>query len=98
MAIGAFRLVAATVESLYVTSSPAPLELGFSSWIFALEIGNGVAVAAALAPAREASLVSPVEAMARGERELAARLHQRRDLWLGGGPGGRGGGGGAGPP
>jgi len=33
-------------------------------------------------PAREAALVSPVEAMARGERELAARLHQRRDLWL----------------
>jgi len=82
MAIGALRLVAATVESLYVTSRPAPLELTFSSWIFALAIGTGVAVAAALAPAREASLVSPVEAMARGERELAARLHQRRDLWL----------------
>ena len=82
MAIGALRLVAATVESLYVTSRPAPLELNFSSWIFALTLGAAVAVAAALAPAREASLVSPVEAMARGERELAARLHQRRDLWL----------------
>jgi putative ABC transport system permease protein len=82
MAIGALRLVAATVESLYLTSRPAPLELTFSSWIYALAIGAGVAVVAALAPAREASLVSPVEAMARGERELAARLHQRRDLWL----------------
>jgi putative ABC transport system permease protein len=82
MAVGALRLVAATVESLYVTSRPAPLELTLPSWIFALSIGTGVAVAAALAPAREASLVSPVEAMARGERELAARLHRWRDLWL----------------
>jgi putative ABC transport system permease protein len=82
MAIGALRLVAGTVQSLYVTSRPAPIELTFSSWVFALSTGAGVAVAAALAPAREASLVSPIEAMARGERELAARLHRRRDLWL----------------
>jgi putative ABC transport system permease protein len=82
LAIGALRMVAATVQSLYVTSRPAPLGLSFSYWIFGLAIGSGVAVAAALAPAREASLVPPVEAMARGERELAARLHQWRDLWL----------------
>jgi putative ABC transport system permease protein len=82
MAIGALRLVAATVQSLYVTSRPAPLELAFSSWVFAIAIGAAVAVASAFAPAREASLVSPVEAMARGERELAARLNERRDLWL----------------
>jgi putative ABC transport system permease protein len=82
LAIGTLRMVAATVQSLYVTSRPAPLELSFSYWIFALTIGTGVAVAAALAPAREASLVPPVEAMARGERELAARLHQWRHLLL----------------
>ena len=80
MAIGALRLVAVTVQSLYVTSRPAPLELSLSSWILALATGAGVAVAAALAPAREASLVSPVEAMARGARELAARTNQWRDL------------------
>lgn len=82
MAIGALRLVAATVQSLYVTSSPAPLGLSFSSWIFAVATGGAVAVASALAPAREASMVSPVESMARGKRELAARLNERRDLWL----------------
>jgi putative ABC transport system permease protein len=80
MAVGALRLVAATVQSLYVTSRPAPLELLLSSWALALGTGVGVAVAAALAPAREASLVSSVEAMARGGRELAARSHMWRDL------------------
>jgi putative ABC transport system permease protein len=46
-------------------------------------VGVGVALAAALAPAREAGRVSPVEAMARGQREYAARLHARRDLVAG---------------
>jgi putative ABC transport system permease protein len=82
MAVGALRLVAMTVQSLYVTSRPAPLELSLFSWFLALAAGAGVAVAAALAPAREASLVSPVEAMARGARELAARNRQWRDLFL----------------
>jgi putative ABC transport system permease protein len=91
MAVGALRLVAATVQSLYVTSRPAPLELSLSSWILALATGAGVAVAAALAPAREASLVSPVEAMARGARELAARSR----LWRDSGGVGRGTGAGA---
>ena len=27
-------------------------------------------------------MVSPVEAMARGEREYAARVHKFRDLWI----------------
>ena len=80
MAAGALRLVAATVQSLYVTSRPAPLELSFPSWMLALAAGAGVAVAAALGPALEASLVSPVEAMGRGARELAARSRQWRDL------------------
>ena len=82
MAIGALRLVAATVQSIYVTSRPAPLEMSLITWVLALGTGTGVAVAAALAPAREASLVSPTEAMARGARELSARGNQWRDLWL----------------
>jgi putative ABC transport system permease protein len=82
MAVGALRLVGATVQSLYVTSRPAPLELSLWSWILALVTSAGVAVAAALAPAREASQVAPVEAMARGARELAARSKQWRDLGL----------------
>jgi putative ABC transport system permease protein len=82
MAIGALRLVSATVQSIYVTSRPAPLEMSLITWVLALGSGTGVAVAAALAPAREASLVSPTEAMARGARELSARGNQWRDLWL----------------
>jgi putative ABC transport system permease protein len=82
MAVGAVRLVAATVDSLYVTSTPAPLALTLWSWLFAVSIGIGVAVAAALAPAREASQVSPVESMARGASETLARGHKVRDLCL----------------
>ena len=82
MAIGAVKLMAATVQSLYVTSRPGPLELNFSSVLFSFVIGIGVSVASAYSPAREASLVSPVEAMARGGREYIARVHKARDLWL----------------
>src|SRR5207302_3360116 len=33
-------------------------------------------------PAREASLVSTVEALARARREYSARVHKARDLWI----------------
>jgi len=47
----------------------------------ALAIGVGVAVASAYSPAREASLVSPVEAMARGgRREYDVRVNKLRDF------------------
>jgi putative ABC transport system permease protein len=82
MATGAVRLMAATVESLYVSSRPGTIELNAASVLFALAIGVGVAVASAFSPAREASQVSPVEAMARGRREYDARVHKARDLWL----------------
>jgi putative ABC transport system permease protein len=82
MATGAVKLMAATVESLYVSSRPGPIELSFTSVLLALAIGVGVAVASAYSPAREASLVSPVEAMGRGRREYDVRVHKGRDLWL----------------
>jgi putative ABC transport system permease protein len=82
MATGAVRLMAATVESLYVSSRPGTIDLSAASVLLALVIGVGVAVASAYAPAREASQVSPVEAMARGRREYDARVHKARDLWL----------------
>jgi putative ABC transport system permease protein len=82
MATGAVRLMSATVESLYVSSRPGPVELNAASLLLALAIGVGVAVLSAYSPAREASLVSPVEAMARGRREYDARVHKTRDLWL----------------
>jgi len=82
MATGAVRLMSTTVESLYVSSRPGPIELNAASLLLALAIGVGVAVLSACSPAREASLVSPVEAMARGRREYDARVHKTRDLWL----------------
>jgi putative ABC transport system permease protein len=82
MAIGAVRLLAATVDNLYVSSTPAPIELTPGIVLLGLAVGIGVSLASAASPAREASLVSPVEAMARGEREYAARVHRIRDLWI----------------
>jgi putative ABC transport system permease protein len=82
MASGAVRLMAATVESLYVSSRPGAIELSLGSVVLAFLIGVGVAVVSAYSPAREASLVSPVEAMARGRREYTARVHKSRNLWL----------------
>jgi putative ABC transport system permease protein len=82
MAGGAVKMMATTVESLYVSSRPGPLELDFAAVILAVLIGVGVSVASAYSPAREASLVAPVEAMARGQREYVTTVHKVRDLWL----------------
>jgi putative ABC transport system permease protein len=84
MATGAVKLMAATVESLYVSSRPGPIELNYSSVLLALAIGVGVAIASASSPAREAALVSPLEAMGRGRREYDVRVHKGRNLWLAG--------------
>src|SRR5580704_12978277 len=82
MASGAVKLMAATVESLYVSSRPGAIELSAWSVTLAFIIGIGVSILSAYSPAREASLVSPVEAMARGRREYITRVHKSRDLWL----------------
>ncbi len=82
MAAGAVKLMSATVESLYVSSRPGAIELSAWSVVLAFVIGVGVAILSAYSPAREASLVSPVEAMARGRREYLTRVHKSRDLWL----------------
>lgn len=82
MATGAVRLLGATVQDLYVSSRPAAIELTAGYAALGLLVGIGVSLASAASPAREASLVPPVEAMARGEREYAARMHKVRDLWI----------------
>ena len=79
MAIGAVKLMGATVQSLYVSSSPGSIELSPSSLAIAFFVGVGVAVASAASPAREASRVSPVQAMARGRREYETSVHKFRD-------------------
>jgi putative ABC transport system permease protein len=84
MASGAVKLMAVTVEALYVSSRPGAIELTAISVALALLIGVGVAVASALSPAREAMQVSPTDAMAQGRREYIARAHKGRDLAIAG--------------
>ena len=82
LASGAVKLLGATVDALYVSSRPGRLALSAESVGLALVIGVGVSVVSALSPAREASLVAPVEAMARAQREHIVRGHKIRDLWI----------------
>jgi putative ABC transport system permease protein len=87
MAAGAVKMVAATVESLYVSSQPGVIALDWPIALLAVAAGLGVALASALSPAWEASRVAPVEAMARGRREHDARVHRYRDLAIASGLG-----------
>ncbi len=82
LASGALKLLSATVQALYVSSRPAPIEITPLTVAYALVIGIGVTIVAAISPAREAASVSPVEAMARGQREYSTRVHKGRDLWI----------------
>lgn len=77
MAIGAVRLIGNTVESLYVSSNPGQVQLTWGTALEGMLIGIGVSLLAAIAPALEASLVAPVEAMARGREEYVSRTRSR---------------------
>ncbi|GAC1670535.1 MAG: hypothetical protein PVS2B2_01160 [Candidatus Acidiferrum sp.] len=88
MATGAVKLMGATVDALYVSSTPGAIELTWTSVLLAFAVGLGVAIASAYSPASEAAGVSPVEAMARGRREFTARMHKWGDLCLAFGLGG----------
>ena len=82
MAGGAVRLMGATVEALYVSSRPGAIALTPILVLLAVLVGVGVAVASAYSPAREASLVPPVEAMAQGRREYMTHVHKTRYVWI----------------
>ncbi|MFB3855147.1 MAG: ABC transporter permease [Vicinamibacterales bacterium] len=90
MASGAVGLLGSTVDSLYVTSEPGPIELGPWAILLAIAAGVGMATLSAWGPAREASRVAPVDAMARGRREYEVRVQRRRDLWVAAGLAGAG--------
>jgi putative ABC transport system permease protein len=79
LAAGAVHLLATTVDALYISSRPGSLGLSTSSVALAVTVGIGVALVSALAPAREASMVPPTEAMARGRREFDIRVERKRD-------------------
>jgi putative ABC transport system permease protein len=82
LASGAVKLMALTVDLLYVSSRPGAIALTSFSALLGVTIGVGVAIASALAPAREAMEVSPVDAMAHGRREYVARMDKDRDLLI----------------
>ena len=80
LASGAVGMVASTVNSLYVSSTPG--DIAFTPWtaLLGLGLGVGISVLSSLAPAWDASRVAPVEAMARGRIEHQARVHKVRGL------------------
>src|SRR5262249_26002993 len=84
LAGGTVRLISDTVNALYTTSRPAPIELTWQETWIAMMSGALVALVSAWAPAREAMDVAPTEAMSRGAHEHRARLRWRRGLvWSG---------------
>ena len=83
MAIGTVKLMGLTVQSLYVSSRPGSIELSPASVALAFVVGVGVVIVSGYAPAREASLVPPAEAIARGRREYDVRVHSNREVIAG---------------
>jgi putative ABC transport system permease protein len=72
--------VGETVNALYTTSRPAPVELTLANTLTAIVTALAVAFLCALGPACEAMNVAPTEAMSRGAHEHRARLRWRRGL------------------
>jgi len=82
MAAAAVKLMGVTVNMLYVTSRPGTVDFNFRSVALGLIVGAGVTLLSAWSPAREAALVPPVEAMARGRREIEIRIAKTSNLWF----------------
>ena len=82
LADGLLRMIAGTVNALFVTSTPGEISLSIGSVAVALCSGTAVAFFSALLPAREAASVAPAEAMSRAAREHDTRMHLRRDALL----------------
>jgi putative ABC transport system permease protein len=82
MATVAVKLMAATVNALYVTSRPGSITFTIWSAVLALIVGTGVTLLSSWSPAREAASVAPVEAMARGRREFEIRAVKTSGLWF----------------
>jgi putative ABC transport system permease protein len=74
------QLISGTINAIFTTSRPAPVELSLGEAALGILIGALAAFASAFGPAREAMDVHPTEAMSRGAREHHARLRWRR--WL----------------
>jgi len=84
LASSAVKLMGATVNSLYVSSRPGEISFDLSSILLALLTGFGVTLVSAWAPGREAAMVAPVEAIARGRREFEIRVNKKLALSVAG--------------
>ena len=82
MATAAVKLMGVTVNALYITSRPGAITFTLWSAALALIVGAGVTLLSAWSPAREAAVVAPVEAMARGRREFEIRVAKASGLWF----------------
>ncbi|MFN7924912.1 MAG: FtsX-like permease family protein [Bryobacteraceae bacterium] len=82
MAEGAVRMLGRTVQSLYVSSAPGAIDITWITVAQAFAIAFGATLLSAWGPAHEASQVAPVEAMARGYREVQARARLGLDLTI----------------
>jgi putative ABC transport system permease protein len=78
------NLIAATVNALFTTSRPGGIELTLGEAALGMAAGAVAALVSAFPPAREATRVSPTDAMSRGFHEHSARLRWRRGLAWGG--------------
>jgi putative ABC transport system permease protein len=74
------QLISGTINAIFTTSRPAPVELSLGEAALGILMGTLAAFASAFGPAREAMDVDPTEAMSRGAREHHARLRWRRGL------------------
>ena len=76
------QLISQTINAIYTTSRPAPIEFSGVTAALGLAAGLLAALVSALGPAREAMQVAPTEAMSRGSREHRSRLAVRRHAWF----------------
>lgn len=81
LASGTVGLISGTVNALYTTSRPTPVALTAAETVLGIAVGLAAAIFSALAPAREAMQVAPVEAMGRGVHEHHATLRWKRGLF-----------------
>lgn len=81
LAEAAVKLIGNTVESLYVSSQPSPIAFTATNALLGGGLGVTISLIAALAPAMEASLVTPMEAMARGRNEFNVKTISAKSIY-----------------
>jgi putative ABC transport system permease protein len=83
MALGAVRLIGNTVQSLYISGHPAPVQFTAPAVASGLALGLAAALLAACGPSLEAARVAPVEAMARGREQYDVAVRSRHTAYWG---------------